>query len=236
MKRKWLAGCLACLLLLCGCRAVEPITSASANVKTTTHNTTRSTPKTHRDPTFVRIPYLSLDEYRKTVSKVHSVQDLSSIFLGKSVSEENMTMLLKDRFFVLPQLNKNIRCTKVEFVTRGITSFRCEVNETCYTHKSHEPCYMSIDILHRKTEFKSYGENTAVLDTDFLTADGTRFTVVESVKEKYDEWADAPWRTYYHWTDEGYLIAVSTDANCDTEEDCLEKYVKELRFEKVEIK
>lgn len=43
MKRKWIAGCLACFLLLCGCRAVEPIGSVGKDTQTTTQTTAVTT-------------------------------------------------------------------------------------------------------------------------------------------------------------------------------------------------
>ncbi|MBP3514475.1 MAG: hypothetical protein J6J74_08380, partial [Elusimicrobiaceae bacterium] len=144
MKQKWLAGCLVCLLLLCGCRAVEPITSASNGAKSTTatsqtttvtkvltttrpSNYTYDVGRTQATGEFT-LMFADFEEY---AAKLKTFTDKQTIYANgneltakdPAVQETNFSVLLKEKYFLVPCIAQPYRYGSLMFHSQGYTMF-----------------------------------------------------------------------------------------------------------------
>ena len=119
VKRKWLAGCLVCLLLLCGCKTVETVPSMDNEaatvqkaVGTTAHTSTKTNVDTIADSTLQTINttvnsynqgrrwYKTKSAYEKIIRGLHSRKDLENVFMIDSGLIADMPMFLVDKFYL----------------------------------------------------------------------------------------------------------------------------------------
>ncbi|MBP3381288.1 MAG: hypothetical protein J6L00_01475, partial [Clostridia bacterium] len=239
--RKWLAGCLVCLLLLCGCRAVEPITSASADVKTTTQKTDTTTtaqtiaPVTQlpllttkvkatttqtriicAPPAPQQIEFTDMQAFQKALKTANSLENLQKLFAydGAFPKEfkENMHMLLESKFFVVPHLPDIASDVHIFFAPEGVTNVSFYLPDEFNTKT-----FKNMWIYHyeQETPFSNAKDNvvveTWVTDAGFAV---TQYGLLNHVFEI-----------------DGYYILVKGSYS-----ENMKRFINEISFEKVEIK
>lgn len=253
MKRKWLAGCLACLLLLCGCKTAEPITSVDNDAKTSTQaavvtttttvsattittvsqSTKTTRPKNYTYDTDGPMKHMTMgfSNFEQYTTRVKTFTDMQAIFsYGNNptaqdvkAKEEDLSLLLKEKYVLIPNIPQQYRYGSVVFSTYGYTSARMAHIED----ESLEAVF-NLVMFHGKDPELELGERTKRYS--FTNERGKEIT-------RYDQSGKMP---VYVWKEEDTTIRIFLEANnIENQEDHLAKYeqfLKTLTFEKVEIK
>ena len=202
---------LLCFLLLCGCRAAEPITSVDDSVKTTMQTTTQ--PQTQGTRKGKKLFFTDVQAYTQTVSTVKTIEDINKIFENtvgypKQIKESAFEVPLKKGFFLVPSFKEGT-VEKITLDAGGWSDFDVRLSNGEL---------WQIVVYHRRT------------DLDY--EEGEWLETEEGVQMLY-RYFDYGYRHWYYAMIED--IRINIHATTQSPEN-IHSYVKNCAFEKVEIK
>lgn len=153
--------------------------------------------------------------YRETLSNVHTIEDIACILSKNStvdsgaIDARGYPMILKEQFFLVPSLEGSTISGIT--LTGGRSEFMLYLPDNC------------------KLEINVYHSNA-----DFSLQEGTSFTIYDgiSVIHRHHESQTNHLRESYYMQVEGYWVTIHGYSLCG----CKQSYIKNLTFEKVEIK
>ncbi len=240
MRYKWIALVLACALLLCGCRQMgtdisvsddttktggtsDVVTTTTASAATTTNGTTVTRPPNYtQDGSSTKQPakfsFASIEEYVAAVETFVDRQALYDYLVehnlqNKAITEEELTLLLEQNFFLVPQPQDGYACSEAIFSTGGSSTFVVE-------QQDNKSVQLRVSLLHCQKNEQGLNEKTY----EFTNARG--ITVTRYAFE-------------YMWYEGDTPISVTVPYTVTMDEATIrpyEDFIKNLTFKKVDIK